>query len=172
MNSIFDEGVLQRAEALVDQFKELGIMLVTAESCTAGLIAGAVTDVAGSSAVLDRGFITYSNEAKVDMLDVSPTDIERAGAVSEPVASAMAEGALAHSNADIAVSVTGIAGPGGGTDLKPVGLVWFGCAVKGRSTLATSHKFEDHGRSYIRQQTVLFALELAIAAAAELHGDE
>src|SRR5580698_10606896 len=109
-------------------------MLATAESCTGGLIAGALTEIAGSSDVVERGFVTYSNAAKTELLGVPAALIDTEGAVSEPVARRMAEGALAHSAADLAVSVTGIAGPGGGTDKKPVGLVWFGLARRGTAT--------------------------------------
>ena len=120
-----------RAETLIQHCLALRLKVVTAESCTGGLVAGALTGVPGSSAVVDRGFVTYSNEAKADMLGVDPKLIARDGAVSESVSRAMAEGALQRSLANIAVSITGIAGPGGGSDLKPVGLVHFACARKG-----------------------------------------
>ena len=106
-------------------------MVATAESCTGGLVAGALTDIAGSSAVVDRGFVTYTNEAKQQMLGVPPTTLEKFGAVSRETAEAMAHGALGHAQADLAVSITGIAGPGGGSPEKPVGLVHFAAASRG-----------------------------------------
>ena len=141
-----------------------GIMAATAESCTGGMIAAAITDISGSSAVLDRGFVTYSNEAKMEMLGVSAKTLEAHGAVSGETAHEMAAGALAKSRAAIALAVTGIAGPGGGTAQKPVGLVWFGIAVEGRPVQTESRVFPDHGRAFIRGETVRTALELAIAA--------
>lgn len=134
-------------------------MLATAESCTGGLIAGAVTQIAGSSAVLDRGFVTYSNDAKADMLGVEPGLIASDGAVSKPVAEAMARGALAHSRADVAVSCTGIAGPGGGSAEKPVGLVHIACAVRGGQIAHRECRFGDVGRVHIRLLTVQAALQ-------------
>lgn len=160
------------AQYFVEHMKSLGLVFATAESCTGGLIAATVTDVPGSSAVLDRGFVTYSNDAKAEMVDVDPSVIERQGAVSDAVASAMAEGALEKSNAHVAVAVTGVAGPDGGTDLKPVGLVWFACACEGRPTLVTSHTFENRGRDYIRHQTVMFALQMALQCATDLAQDQ
>jgi len=135
-------------------------MLVTAESCTGGMIAGTLTEIAGSSDVVDRGFVTYSNEAKQDMLGIPPALIREHGAVSEPVAVAMAEGALRNSRADIAVSVTGVAGPGGGTETKPVGLVHIACARRGRDTVHQRHLFADRGRGWIRQETVAQAFRI------------
>lgn len=133
-------------------------MLATAESCTGGLIAGAVTDVAGSSAVFERGFVTYSNTAKVEMLGVPMALIEAHGAVSEEVARAMAIGALEHSKADIAVSVTGIAGPGG-SDHKPEGRVCFGLAVRGKIHAETV-EFGAIGRAQVRARSVAHGLRL------------
>jgi nicotinamide-nucleotide amidase len=150
----------RRAETLIQHCLALGLKVVTAESCTGGLVAGALTGVPGSSAVVDRGFVTYSNEAKADMLGVDPDLIKRDGAVSESVARAMAEGALVHSLADIAVSITGIAGPGGGTDLKPVGLVHFACAKKGSPTLHREKRFGDIGRDQVRAAAILQAFDL------------
>jgi nicotinamide-nucleotide amidase len=140
-----------------------GLMIATAESCTGGLIAGVLTEIAGSSAVLDRGFVTYSNEAKVGMLDVAPALIGAHGAVSSEVAAAMAEGAIRASRADIAVAVTGIAGPGGGSPGKPVGLVHFALAVRAESTTGAVQQFGDIGRSAVRLATVKFALEMIAA---------
>jgi nicotinamide-nucleotide amidase len=137
-----------------------GFMLATAESCTGGMIAAALTGIAGSSAVVDRGFVTYSNDAKTEMLGVRPETLDAYGAVSCETAIEMAAGALAHSRAGIAVSVTGIAGPGGGSAEKPVGLVWFGLAVKGLPPLAERRLFEDKGRAFIREESVRTALSL------------
>ena len=118
----------ERATELLAVLRARGVMVATAESCTGGLIAGALTEIAGSSDVVDRGFVTYSNAAKTEMLGVPAALIAAEGAVSEAVARAMAEGALARSRAGVTVSVTGVAGPGGGSADKPVGTVWFGCA--------------------------------------------
>lgn len=142
--------------------EERGIMLAAAESCTGGMIAAALTDIAGSSTVVDRGFVTYSNEAKTEMLGVRLETLETHGAVSRETAIEMAAGALAHSRAGIAVSVTGVAGPGGGSEEKPVGLVWFGLAVKGRPPVAERRLFEDKGRAFIREESVKTALALVL----------
>ncbi|WP_120496593.1 CinA family protein [Kiloniella sp. EL199] len=133
------------------------LQIATAESCTGGLIAGALTEIAGSSDVVDRGFVTYSNEAKHEMLGVRIEQISMHGAVSSPVASSMAEGAMKFSNAQLTVSVTGIAGPGGGTSQKPVGTVYIGTALENDRTLYQSYRF-DGDRASIRQQTVHAAL--------------
>ncbi len=167
---MFDDAVLAAARGLIASCRAKGLLLATAESCTGGLIVGALTEIAGSSDVVERGFVTYSNEAKTSMLGVPRELIERHGAVSEEVAKAMVEGALARSAADIAVSVTGIAGPGGGSAEKPVGLVHFGCATKAQAARHMEKRFGDVGRSEVRRLTVLSALELleqmAIAASA------
>ena len=155
---------LALAEAVLTACRAAGLHIATAESCTGGLIAGALTAIAGSSDVVDRGFVTYSNAAKTAMLGVPAASIAASGAVSEPVARAMAEGALAHSDADLAVAVTGIAGPGGGSDGKPVGLVWFGLAHKGRATL-TTHAVFPGDRADVRRATVQGALTLLRDAA-------
>ncbi len=152
------------AVRFIAECRAAGILAATAESCTGGMIAAAITDISGSSAVLDRGFVTYSNEAKMEMLGVSVDTLAVHGAVSEETAREMAAGALAKSRASIALAVTGIAGPGGGTAQKPVGLVWFGVAVEGRPVEATRRTFEDRGRAFIRTETVRTALELGIAA--------
>jgi len=123
-----------------------GWHLTTAESCTGGLVVGLLTEIPGSSDVVERGFVTYSNEAKIDCLGVDPATLDKHGAVSEPVARQMAEGALIHSNADMALSVTGIAGPGGETDTKPVGLVHIALARTGRPTEHRECRFGDIGR--------------------------
>ena len=144
---------------LLKTCRERGIKIATAESCTGGMISAALTDIAGSSDVFERGFITYSNEAKTGMLGVDAAMIARHGAVSEQVAKAMAIGALRHSHADIAVSVTGIAGPGGGSETKPVGTVWIGLCKRGQEATA-SHQLFHGDRATVRQQTVEAALEM------------
>ncbi|WP_106754145.1 CinA family protein [Pannonibacter carbonis] len=154
------DPLLAETADLVKCMAEAGLKLATAESCTGGLVAGLVTEVPGSSAVLDRGFVTYSNEAKAEMLGVPIALIAEHGAVSRPVAIAMAEGALARSRADIAVAITGIAGPGGGSAAKPVGTVHFACAARGQDTVAEMHQFPDTGRAAIRAEAVRVAVRL------------
>jgi nicotinamide-nucleotide amidase len=149
---------LLQAETLLAAYRAEGWKIATAESCTGGLIAASLTAIAGSSDVVDRGFVTYSNEAKSDLLGVDPALIARVGAVSEEVARAMAEGALARSRADAAVAVTGVAGPGGGTADKPVGLVWFGLAT--RQGARAERVIFSGDRSQVRAQTVAHALGL------------
>jgi len=141
-----------------------GIMAATAESCTGGMIVAHLTDIAGSSAVVDRGFVTYSNDAKMDMLGVTEATLEAYGAVSSQTAHEMAAGALARSRAGIVLAVTGIAGPGGGSEEKPVGLVWFGLAVAGAPVMTERKMFEDRGRDFIRRETVRHALEMGLSA--------
>jgi len=153
--------LLAQAEAVLAACRAAGLTVATAESCTGGLIAGALTAIAGSSDVVERGFVTYSNEAKTEMLGVPAALIDAEGAVSAAVARRMAEGALANSRADLAVSVTGIAGPGGGTDQKPVGLVWFGLARRGAATRAVRHVFPGD-RGAVRQAAVGVALALLL----------
>lgn len=152
----------QEVDLLVEQVlaaaRARGWMLATAESCTGGLIAGALTEIAGSSDVVDRGFVTYSNEAKMDMLGVSAESLSRFGAVSEAVAKEMAYGATVNSRADLAVSVTGIAGPGHDGSEKPVGLVYIGCHGLGSAPIAVKYEFGDLGRSAVRKATVKAAL--------------
>jgi nicotinamide-nucleotide amidase len=140
-----------------------GLMLATAESCTGGLVAATLTEIAGSSAVVERGFVTYSNVAKTGMLGVAPALIGAHGAVSREVAIAMAEGAIRASRADIAVAVTGVAGPGGGSDHKPVGLVHFAVAVRGGATRHAERCFGDIGRAKVRLAAVRTALEMISA---------
>lgn len=152
------------ANALLQACQRHGIMLATAESCTGGMIIAALTDIAGSSAVVDRGFITYSNEAKMEMLGVSATTLDAHGAVSGETAIEMAAGALTRSRAGLTLAVTGIAGPGGGSAEKPVGLVWFGVAVTGQPVVAERKLFADKGRDFIRRETVRHALELGLRA--------
>ena len=160
------DALVARAKTTLDTFVAKGLMIATAESCTGGLVAAALTAVPGSSAIVERGFVTYSNAAKAEMLGVSAALIETHGAVSEPVARAMAQGALARSHADIAVSITGIAGPGGGSSEKPVGLVHFACARRGVSVTHLERRFGDLGRDAIRARSVLEALDMADAQAA------
>jgi nicotinamide-nucleotide amidase len=162
---MIDASVLTQAEALLQSCREAGLKLATAESCTGGLIAASLTAIAGSSDVVDRGFVTYSNAAKTALVGVPAALIERVGAVSEPVARAMAEGALERSEADIAISVTGIAGPGGGSAEKPVGLVWFGCARRGRE-IVTLRQIFPGDRADVRHATVVQALQLISEAVA------
>lgn len=154
------DALTPRAAALIAAYVGLGLKVATAESCTGGLVAALLTEIAGSSAVLDRGFVTYSNEAKQDMLDVPADLLARHGAVSAPVARAMAEGALAHSRADVAVSITGIAGPGGGSAEKPVGLVHFALAIRNGETRAVERRFGDLGRAGVRRAALDTALGL------------
>jgi nicotinamide-nucleotide amidase len=156
---MFSDEILMQAKAVLEQCRARRWKIVTAESCTGGLVAGALTAIAGSSDVVERGFITYSNEAKRDCLGVPAGLIAAHGAVSSEVARAMADGALTASLADIAVSVTGVAGPGGGTEAKPVGLVWFGTAVRG-GPVAAFHQLFPGDRAAVRSSSVAFALEL------------
>jgi nicotinamide-nucleotide amidase len=156
----FDAELFSRAQKLIERYAAMGITLATAESCTGGLVAGLLTEVPGSSAVVEAGFVTYSNAAKTALLGVPATLITAHGAVSEPVARAMAEGALAHSDAKIAVAITGIAGPTGGSPEKPVGLVHFACAERGRPTRAVERRFGALGRSPVRRAALITAIEL------------
>ncbi len=154
------DALVARAAALIESCRGRGLVLATAESCTGGLVAALLTEVPGSSAVLDRGFVTYSNAAKTEMLGVPSALIVADGAVSESVARAMALGALAHSAADVAVSITGVAGPGGGTTTKPVGLVHFACARRGADVIAVGRQFGDIGRREVRLASVAQVLDL------------
>ena len=151
---------MSRAKDVVEQASAAGIVIATAESCTGGMISAAITDIAGSSRVLDRGFVTYSNAAKMDMLGVSADTLDAHGAVSEQVAAEMAAGALKHSNATLSVSVTGIAGPGG-SDFKPEGRVCFGIATQS-SVENQLVDFGALGRAGVRRATVAHALELLL----------
>ena len=163
----FDPDTLKLAERVLAANRGAGKTVAVAESCTGGLVAGALTEIAGSSDVLDRGWVTYSNEAKTEMLGVSIDILDTFGAVSIAVAWAMAQGALARSNADVAVAITGIAGPAGGSDKKPVGTVVFARARRGadpKEIVADQHQFGDLGRSEIRRQAVRCALELLMPA--------
>lgn len=156
---MFGEALLAQARQLLDHARAQGLRIVTAESCTGGLIAALLTEIPGSSDVVERGFVTYSNEAKEDLLGVPGDLIRQYGAVSEPVARAMAEGALKHSLAHIAVAVTGISGPGGGTAEKPVGLVYVAAYRQDRTALKEL-RLGDIGRSEIRGRTVAEAMAL------------
>lgn len=151
---------IEAARALLENAKTRGLRIVTAESCTGGLIAATLAAVPGASAVLERGFVTYSNEAKSELLGVPPALIGEHGAVSKEAALSMAEGALRHSPADIAVAVTGIAGPDGGTAQKPVGLVHFAAARRDGPTLHVEKRFGDIGRQRIQAESVAVALDL------------
>jgi len=157
------DATLQNAESLLAACRSRGIMLATAESCTGGLIAAALTAIAGSSDVVDRGFVTYSNGSKHEMIGVPMPLLETHGAVSEEVARAMAEGALVRSRAAIVVAVTGVAGPGGGSGDKPVGLVCFGLARTGQQVVSEQQVFPGD-RAAIRAATVVHALNMIRAA--------
>lgn len=159
---MFPDDIQTQAQAVVAAAIRRGLMLATVESCTGGLVAGALTAIAGSSAALDRGFVTYSNQAKTDLVGVPAVLIETHGAVSEPVARAMATGALARSAAGLAVSVTGVAGPGGGSADKPVGLVHFAVA-DANGVIHVEKRFGDLGREAIRLDSVRTALTLLLA---------
>jgi nicotinamide-nucleotide amidase len=149
-----------RATQLLEKARSKRLTIATAESCTGGLIVGLLTEIAGSSDVLERGFVTYSNAAKVEMLGVPEATLIAHGAVSEATARAMAEGALTHSRAALSVAVTGIAGPDGGTAEKPVGLVHFACAVTGHPTVHVLRRFGDIGRDEVRLAAVVQALAM------------
>jgi nicotinamide-nucleotide amidase len=160
-----DDSMRSGASEVLDACRAARIRLATAESCTGGLIAATLTEIAGSSDVVERGFVTYHNDAKAEDLGVPEEMLARHGAVSEPVARAMAEGALARSRADLAVAVTGVAGPGGGTPDKPVGLVHIALARRSAPTRHERCEFDDIGRAGIRRATVLRALELVLSEA-------
>lgn len=161
----FPPDLLSRAEAVVRSYRHAGRRLVTAESCTGGLVAGLLTEIAGSSDVLDRGFVTYSNGSKSELLGVPASLIAMQGAVSQEVARAMATGALrAARNADVAVAITGIAGPGGGSDLKPVGLVHLACARRDGAVNSVERRYGDLGRSQVREAALRDALRLLAEA--------
>ena len=158
--ALFPPDLLAATEDLLALCRQNQLRIATAESCTGGLIAGLLTDVPGSSDVFDRGFVTYSNAAKIDQLGVPAGLIEQHGAVSEAVARAMADGALRHSQAHMAVSVTGVAGPGGGSVAKPVGLVHFAVARKGFGTVDDKQQYSGLDRHMIRLASVKHALGL------------
>jgi nicotinamide-nucleotide amidase len=160
-----DQEIVALAAKVVEANRAVGRRVATAESCTGGLVAAALTEIAGASEVLDYGFVTYSNEAKVDMLGVSEDILSTLGAVSEATAWAMAQGALKRSGADVAIAISGIAGPGGGSEKKPVGTVVFARALKddsGLPVVADTHQFGDLGRAEIRRQAALVGLRLLL----------
>jgi nicotinamide-nucleotide amidase len=156
---MFDAALLDRARDLLGAARAKNIRIVTAESCTGGLIAGLLTEIPGSSEVVERGFVTYSDESKEELLGVPAVLIAAHGAVSDQVARAMADGALRHARAQLAIAVTGIAGPGGGSAEKPVGLVYVALA-DGHNTSSYEYRFGDVGRSQVRLATVREALKL------------
>lgn len=158
--TVLPPDLLDQAASVLEACRAGGLTVATAESCTGGLIAAVLTEIPGSSDVVDRGFVTYSNEAKQELLGVPADLLATHGAVSEPVARAMADGALARSRAGVTVAVTGVAGPGGGSPDKPVGLVWLAVARRDGATVAVERRFGDIGRAGIRLETVRVALEL------------
>jgi nicotinamide-nucleotide amidase len=164
---MIDEQLRAAAVALLDLCRERKLMVTTAESCTGGLVAGCLTEIPGSSDVVERGFVTYSNAAKQEMLGVSADILKDHGAVSQATAEAMAAGAIAQSRADLAVSITGVAGPGGGTPEKPVGLVHFAAAGRNGRLIPREKRYGDIGRSEIRRLSVLEALDLLKTLAAQ-----
>jgi nicotinamide-nucleotide amidase len=166
MDAVFDAALVARATALLEACRAKSLRIATAESCTGGLVAALLTEIPGSSDVFDRGFVTYSNAAKTQMLGVSEVIIDACGAVSPEVARAMADGALTHSKADIAVAITGVAGPGGGTDLKPVGLVQFACGRRMGAIRVAEQRFGGLGRAGVRLASIAFALSLMEEAVA------
>jgi nicotinamide-nucleotide amidase len=161
---MFSPDLIARAVDLVARYRAAGLMAATAESCTGGLVAGLLTEVPGSSDMLERGFVVYSNAAKQELLGVPADTLVNYGAVSEQTAVAMAEGARRASRAEVAISVTGIAGPDGGTDVKPVGLVHFACARRGKLTVAREGRFGAVGRDEVRLASIRVALDLLEAA--------
>jgi nicotinamide-nucleotide amidase len=155
---MFDDEITTAVNKLLDRCKAKKLTVATAESCTGGLVAAAISEISGSSLVLDRGFVTYSNEAKQQMLGVTPATIDVFGAVSTECAEEMAKGALAHAQVDLAVSITGIAGPTGAVPGKPIGLVYFCAASRSGRIVAHDRKFGDIGRTKVRRASVLQAL--------------
>jgi nicotinamide-nucleotide amidase len=164
---VIDHALREQAARVLEVFRARGLKVATAESCTGGLVAGALTEIAGSSDVVDRGFVTYSNVAKEAMLGVPAATLERYGAVSPETAAAMVAGALKNSLADIAVAITGIAGPGGGSKQKPVGLVHFAAASRDGRCLARERRYGEIGRQSVREQSVAEALDLLQVLAQE-----
>ncbi|MCB2047150.1 MAG: CinA family protein [Novosphingobium sp.] len=163
MDSILPDDVLALARRVVEENAKIGRKVAVAESCTGGLVSAAITEIPGSSAVLDRGFVTYSNEAKQQLLGVPEDILEAFGAVSAATVWSMAQGAIKHSDADVAVAISGVAGPDGGTELKPVGTVVFAKAERGEEEVnAEERRFPDEGRGDIRYRALLVALELLL----------
>ncbi|HWV55221.1 CinA family protein [Pseudorhodoplanes sp.] len=157
---MLDDDIVEAAKRLLDICRRKNLRVATVESCTAGLVAGTLTEVPGTSSILDRGFVTYSNEAKQDMVGVSPATLKAHGAVSRETAEEMARGALKHAPVDLAVSVTGIAGPDGGSAEKPVGLVHFGAASRSGQFAHIEKRFGNIGRPEVRKQSVLQAFRM------------
>lgn len=158
--SLFPPDIEETATKIIADFAAKGLMVVTAESCTGGLIAGALTEIAGSSAVVDRGLVTYTNAAKADILGVSTDTLKNFGAVSRETALEMAAGALKASQAQVSVAVTGIAGPGGGSEAKPVGLVHLAAGNRQGKVLHREMRYGDIGRSGVRLATLRTAFEM------------
>ncbi|GAA4776481.1 hypothetical protein GCM10023219_25210 [Stakelama sediminis] len=174
MDTVLPEKLVEAARRVIEANRKDGRRIALAESCTGGLVAAALTEIPGSSDVLEAGFITYSNDAKLGILDVSLDLLETFGSVSVAVAWSMAQGALEHSHADVAVAITGIAGPDGGTEKKPVGTVVFARAERGadpQQVVADAHNFDDEGRGSIRLQAALCALDLLMPGS-EPSGEE
>lgn len=157
---MFSEEIIDLATGILEQCRGKKLKITTAESCTGGLIISALTEIAGSSDVVDRGFVTYTNRAKMEALGVSVDVLKIDGAVSPETAIAMVDGAIKNSSANIAVSVTGIAGPGGGTNQKPVGLVHMATQKRGGDAVHEQHNFGDIGRNQVRESTIVAALKL------------
>ena len=162
---LFPSDIIEQAQRIVSDFSARGLMASTAESCTGGLIAGALTEISGSSAVVDRGFVTYTNQAKMDMIGVTEATLIAHGAVSRETALQMVHGALFRSRAAVAVAVTGIAGPGGGSAEKPVGLVHLAAQSRSGKVVHREMRYGDIGRTEVRLATVRTALEMLIEAA-------
>ena len=160
--SYFSDDILSLAQTIITEFAAKGLMVSTAESCTGGLIAGALTDISGSSAVVDRGFVTYTNTAKMEMLGVQEATLASFGAVSRETALQMVHGALYRSKADMAVAVTGVAGPGGGSVDKPVGLVHLAAKSRSGEMIHREMRYGDIGRDKVRSATVQTALEMVM----------
>src|SRR5689334_18140285 len=157
---MLDEDIVEAAKNLLAICKRKNLLIATAESCTAGLVAGTLTEIPGVSSILDRGYITYSNEAKHEMLGVPRDTLAKHGAVSAQTAEAMVRGVLGHSRVHLAVSVTGIAGPDGGSAEKPVGLVFFGAGTRGGKLVCAEKRYGDIGRDKVRKQSVLQAFRM------------
>lgn len=168
---MLDEDIVEAAKNLLAICKRKNLLVATAESCTAGLVAGTLTEIPGVSSILDRGYITYSNEAKHEMLGVPRDTLEKHGAVSPQTAEAMVRGVLGHSRVHLVVSVTGIAGPDGGSPEKPVGLVFFAAGTRGGKLLAAEKRYGNIGRDKVRKQSVLQAFRMLHELAEGEDGD-
>jgi nicotinamide-nucleotide amidase len=160
-------GIEEAAARLLDLCRARRMLVSTAESCTGGLVSATLTGIAGSSDVFDRGFVTYSNAAKEDMLGVKASTLRKYGAVSAETATEMVAGALAHSRADVAVAITGIAGPGGGSEDKPVGLVYLAAARRGQTPVVVERRYMDRSRADVREASAIDALSLMTELAAQ-----